>query len=76
MKKIFFLLAIISFSFFSIVSAQEREAKLNKLFNQLKNNSDVSSAFEIELKIWNIWSTHPSQENLTQLLAKGSILMS
>ena len=71
MKKIFFLLAIISFSFFSIVSAQEREAKLNELFNQLKNNSDVSSAFEIEMKIWNIWSTHPSQENLTQLLAKG-----
>ena len=76
MKKIFFLLAIISFSFFSIVNAQEREAKLNELFNQLKNNSDVSSAFEIELKIWNIWSTHPSQENLTQLLAKGSNLMS
>ena len=42
----------------------------------LKNNSDVSSAFEIEMKIWNIWSTHPSQENLTQLLAKGSNLIS
>ena len=29
------------------------------------------------MKIWNIWSTHPwSQENLTQLLAKGSNLMS
>jgi len=76
MKIIFFLFAIISFSFFSIVNSQEREAKLNELFNQLKNNSDVSSAFEIEMKIWNIWSTHPSQENLTQLLAKGSNLMS
>ena len=76
MKKLFFLLAIISFSFFSIVNSQEREAKLNELFSQLKNNSDVSSAFEIEMKIWNIWSTHPSQENLTQLLAKGSNLMS
>ena len=76
MKKIFFFFAIISFSFFSIVNSQEREAKLNELFNQLKNNSDVSSAFEIEMKIWNIWSTHPSQENLTQLLAKGSNLMS
>ena len=28
------------------------------------------------MKIWNIWSTHPLQENLTQFLAKGSNLMS
>jgi tetratricopeptide (TPR) repeat protein len=49
--------------------------KLDELFNQLKNNNDVSLAFEIEMKIWNIWSTHPSQENLTQLLARGSNLM-
>ena len=76
MKKIFFLFLVISFFFFSVVNSQEREAKLNELFNQLKNNNDVAAAFEIEMKIWNIWSTHPSQENLTQLLAKGSILMS
>ena len=76
MKKIFFLFLVISFSFFSVVNSQERETKLDELFNQLKNNNDVSSAFEIEMKIWNIWSTHPSQENLTQLLAKGSNLMS
>jgi tetratricopeptide (TPR) repeat protein len=76
MKKIFFLFLVISFSFFSVVNSQERETKLDKLFNQLKNNNDVSLAFEIEMKIWNIWSTHPSQENLTQLLAKGSNLIS
>ena len=76
MKKIFFLFLVMSFSFFSIVNSQEREAKLDGLFNQLKNNNDVAAAFEIEMKIRNIWSTHPSQENLTQLLAKGSILMS
>ena len=76
MKKIFFLFLVISFTFFSVVNSQERETKLDKLFNQLKNNNDVSLAFEIEMKIWNIWSTHPSQENLTQLLAKGSNLMS
>ena len=50
MKKIFFIFLIISFSFFSIVNSQEREAKLNELFNQLKNNNDVTSAFEIEKK--------------------------
>ena len=76
MKKIFFLFLVMSFSFFSIVNSQEREAKLDGLFNQLKNNNDVAAAFEIEMKIWNIWSIHPSQENLTQLLAKGSNLMS
>jgi len=75
-KKIFFLFLVMSFSFFSIVNSQEREAKLDGLFNQLKNNNDVAAAFEIEMKIRNIWSTHPSQENLTQLLAKGSILTS
>ena len=50
MKKIFFLFLVISFSFFSIVNSQEREAKLNELFNQLKNNNDATSAFEIEKK--------------------------
>jgi len=79
MKKIFFLFLIISFSFFSIVNAQEREAKLNELFNQLKNNNDVTSAFEIEKKIWKIWSSHPSNDRLgyrlTELLAQGSLLI-
>ena len=75
MKKIFFLFLVISFSFFSVVNSQERETKLDELFNQLKNNNDVSLAFEIEMKIWNIWSTHPSQKNLTQLLARGSNLI-
>ena len=60
---------------FSNANSEERDLELNKLFNQLKNNSDTSMAFKIEMKIWNIWSTHQSQENLTQLLANGSNLM-
>ena len=28
------------------------------------------------MKIWNIWSTHPTQEKLTKSLAKGSDLIS
>ena len=66
---------VLGLLFFSSANSEERELKLNKLFNQLKNNSDASMAFEVEMKIWNIWSTHPSQENLTQLLANGSNLM-
>ena len=74
MKKLLGIL-VLGLLFFSNANSEERELELNKLFNQLKNNSDVSMAFEIEMKIWNIWSTHPSQENLTQLLANGSNLM-
>ena len=79
MKKIFFLLAIVLFSFFSIANSQERETKLNELFNQLKNNNDVTLAFEVEKKIWEIWSIHPSNNRkgyrLTELLAQGSLLI-
>ena len=74
MKKLLGIL-VLGLLFFSNANSKERELELNKLFNQLKNNSDASMAFEVEIKIWNIWSTHPSQENLTQLLANGSNLM-
>ena len=74
MKKLLGIL-VLGLLFFSNANSEERELELNKLFNQLKNNSNVSMAFEVEMKIWNIWSTHPSQENLTQLLANGSNLM-
>ena len=74
MKKLLGIL-VLGLLFFSNANSEERELELNKLFNQLKNNSDASMAFEVEMKIWNIWSTHPSQENSTQLLANGSNLM-
>jgi len=73
MKKLLSIL-VLSLLFFSNVNSEERDLELNKLFNQLKNNN-ASMAFEVEMKIWSIWSTHPSQENLTQLLARGSNLM-
>ena len=34
------------------------------------------TAREIEGKIWKLWTTHPTQESLTSLLAKGSQYMS
>lgn len=79
MKKLLSIL-ILSLLFFSNVNSEERDLELNKLFNQLKNNSNVSMAFEIEKKIWKIWSIHPSNDRqgyrLTELLAQGSFLMS
>ena len=74
MKKLLGIL-VLGLLFFSNANSEERELELNKLFNQLKNNSNASMAFDVEMKIWNIWSTHPSQENLTQLLADGSNLV-
>ena len=73
MKKLLSIL-VMSLLFFSNVNSEEKDLELNKLFSQLKNNN-ASIAFEVEMKIWSIWSTHPSQENLTQLLARGSNLM-
>ena len=78
MKKLLSIL-ILSLLFFSNVNSEERDLELNKLFNQLKNNSNASMAFEIEKKIWKIWSIHPSNNRqgyrLTELLAQGSFLM-
>ena len=66
---------LISFSLFFIflspLFADDRDTKLDKLFNKLKvENSD--NVLEIEQKIWKIWSTHPSNDELTILLGKGS----
>ena len=64
--------------FFGNVFAKSTEEndKLNQLFDQLKKSNDASIAFKIEEKIWNIWSTHPTQKKLTASLAIGSELMS
>ena len=59
-----------------LAESKDRDIRLSKLFEQLKKSNNSSIAFEIEMKIWNIWSTHPTHDNLTQLLEKGSGLMS
>ena len=73
MKKIItsliYILFIINQSF-----ADDRKDELNKLFKELKIKNSIVT-FEIEQKIWKIWSTHPNKNNLTSLLAKGSNLV-
>ena len=59
-----------------LAESKDRDIRLNQLFEQLKKSNNASLAFEIEMKIWNIWSTHPTHVSLTQSLAKGSGLMS
>ena len=58
-----------------LADSKDKDVELNQLFEQLKKSDDISIALEIEMKIWSIWSKHPTQEKLTQSLAKGSELM-
>jgi len=78
MKKLLGVL-ILSLLLSSSVNAEERDGKLDKLFIQLKNTKDLSSAQEIEKEIWEIWSIHPSGDRrgfrLTELLTQGNRLM-
>ena len=71
MKKTLFLLI---FFYINSVVADERNIQLNRLFNDLKINNNVPSS-KIEQKIWEIWSTHPTDQKLTKMLAQGSALM-
>ena len=69
----------LSLFFFNNVYAEERNNKLDKLFTQLKNTKELSSAQVIEKEIWEIWSIHPSDDRrgfrLTELLTQGTRLM-
>ena len=59
-----------------IANSEDKNIKLNQLFKELKKSNNNFIAFEIEMKIWDIWSTHPTQKELTESLANGSNLMS
>ena len=70
MKKLFLVILVYLFS--QVISlANERDTRLNQLFNELKvNKSKV--ALIIEQEIWALWSTHPTDEKLTARLEEGS----
>tara|TARA_B100000700_G_scaffold227014_1_gene250630 strand:+ start:379 stop:927 length:549 start_codon:yes stop_codon:yes gene_type:complete len=72
-KFLYFLIfLLISFSAYS----ENKIDELNKLFYKLKSEQNISVASKIENKIWKLWTTHPSKNNLTELLAEGSYYMS
>ena len=77
MKKLsLYVFLVLLFCGNTIADSKNRDVKLNQLFEQLKKSNNASIALEIEMKIWNIWSTHPTQKKLTKSLAKGSDLIS
>jgi len=73
-KKVFFIFFIFLFSS-GTFAQNETAAELDRLFEKLKKTNNPMSARKIEGKIWKLWTTHPSQESLTDLLAKGSDYM-
>ena len=73
MKKLLYLFFFIFFLTDQLV-ANEREKELNVLFNKLQDTNSKFT-YEIEQKIWKIWSTHPKNNELTLMLLKGSKLV-
>ena len=67
----FISVLIIYFLFISNSFSENKEILLNRLFNELKINN-VSSSYDIEQKIWKLWSQHPTNQNLTIKLEEGS----
>ena len=49
--------------------------EIDKLFDQLKSPLDFENSKKIEDKIWDLWTTHPSEIKLTKLLNKEAILI-
>ena len=74
MRLFKYLLLFIVLINFNLAKSEDRDNQLNRLFNELKINN-LALVYGTEQKIWEIWSTHPTDENLTQELLKGSNLM-
>ena len=72
MKK--FLVIIFLILSTAVLSANERDDQLDKLFNELKKNISSSSSI-IAKQIWTLWSTHPTDQKLTSMLDEGSRLV-
>ncbi len=73
MKNLFFV--ILFFLFSQVITlANEKDTRLNQLFNELKANKS-KIAIIIEQEIWALWSKHPTNENLTARLEEGSQLV-
>ena len=69
MQKI--IISLLIFIFSSISNADERKNELDRLFNELKIKDFLISQ-KTEQQIWDIWSTHPTDDKLTLILSEGS----
>jgi tetratricopeptide (TPR) repeat protein len=65
------IIIIINIILFSKALANDREKELKLLFEELKTGS-AELMHLTEKKIWDIWSTHPTDKKLTEILSEGS----
>ena len=65
------IIIIINIILFSKALANDREKELKLLFKELKTGS-AELMHLTEKKIWDIWSTHPTDKKLTEILSEGS----
>ena len=75
MKKILYFIIFFTYSCFSFADDNQKK-QVDDLFDQLKISTNYEDSKKIENKIWELWTTHPSENNLTALLADGSFYMS
>ena len=62
--------------FNSIVFAENLQVKkLDKLFDELGKVKNINKADYLEKQIWSVWNKHPKNENLSDKLELGTILM-
>ena len=73
MKRLLLISLIFLFSLTSSF-ANDRDVRLNQLFNELKVNKAKVAAI-VEQEIWSLWSTHPTDEKLTARLEEGSMFV-
>ena len=75
MKKFFYIITFLLL--ISIPANSENKTdELDKLFLKLKKEQNITVASKIESEIWKLWTSHPSEPSLTELLAEGSYYMS
>jgi len=73
MKRVLLFLLIYLFSI-TTSYANDRDVRLNQLFDELKvNKTNVAS--NVAQEIWSLWSTHPTDQRLTSILDEGSRLV-
>ena len=75
MKRIFYIFIFFIYSCFSYAD-NNHQKQIDKLLSQLKLTTNYEDSKKIESKIWELWSTHPSKNTLTALLADGSFYVS
>ncbi len=75
MKQIFYFFVFLAYCCFSYADNNQQK-NIDDLFDQLKTATNYEDSKKIESKIWELWTTHPSEKSLTALLADGSFYMS